>query len=85
MSDSVVIGCVRNFVEALVDDPGEVKLRQLSAGTKLIIEVKVADADIGKVVGRHGRTAGALKVLVEALSGKYRKNYQVEICDRPSG
>lgn len=83
MSDAVVVGCVRTFVEALVDTPAKVEIRTIVAGTRTIIEVKVADEDIGKVVGRKGRTAVSLKTLVEALGGKYRKSYQVEICDRP--
>ena len=64
---------IETMVKALVDKPEEV----------VVNEIKVADQDIGKVIGKQGRTANALRVIVKAASSKIGKNANVQINSKP--
>jgi uncharacterized protein len=75
-------GDVRALVEliakALVDKPDEVFVEQLDGD---VIELEVAESDVGKVIGRQGRTARAFRALVGAAGLRARKRYSLEIVD----
>ena len=69
---------VEYMVRALVDNPEDVKANEIEGETVLIYEVGVADADIGKVIGRNGRIANALRTIVQAVWGHWPKKATVE-------
>jgi len=73
---------VRTLVEvvakSLVDAPEEVFVEQFDDG---VIELEVAESDVGKVIGRQGRTARALRALLSAAGHRARKRFQLEIIE----
>jgi predicted RNA-binding protein YlqC (UPF0109 family) len=69
------------MVKALVDDPSEVSLTEISGGKVTIFELRVAKSDIGKVIGKRGRTAGAIRTIINAVSTKQGKRAELEIIE----
>ncbi len=76
---------IETVVKALVDKPEEVKVSEVAGETAVIFEVKVADSDIGKVIGKQGKTANALRTIVKAASSKIGKAATIQINSRPRG
>ncbi len=72
---------VERIVCALVDHPEEVKISEVQGHHAHIIEVDVAKEDRGKIVGRRGATADALRTLLKAASGKEGKRYILGIIE----
>ena len=72
---------VERIVCALVDHPEAVKISEVQGHHAHIIEVDVAKEDRGKIVGRRGATADALRTLLKAASGKEGKRYILEIIE----
>ena len=72
---------VERIVCALVDHPEDVKISEVQGHHAHIIEVDVAKDDRGKIVGRRGATADALRTLLKAASGKEGKRYILEIIE----
>ncbi|MBQ2770858.1 MAG: KH domain-containing protein [Clostridia bacterium] len=69
------------IAKSLVDHPDEVKVSSHEDGDTVIIELSVADGDMGKVIGRQGRIAKAIRTVVKAASVKEDKKYMVEIVE----
>ncbi len=61
------------IAQALVDEPELVSVSEVGGMNTSILELTVAKADIGKVIGKQGRTAGALRTLLSAVSAKAKK------------
>ena len=74
---------IETMVKALVDKPEEVVVNEIAGEQAVIYEIKVAEQDIGKVIGKQGRTANALRVIVKAASSKIGKNANVQINSKP--
>jgi predicted RNA-binding protein YlqC (UPF0109 family) len=74
---------VETIVKALVDVPEEVIITEIAGDQAVIYEIKVSDKDIGKVIGKQGRTANALRVIVKAAASKIGKNASVQINSKP--
>ena len=70
---------VEVIAKALVDNPDEVVVTEKEEGKTLVLEVKVADSDMGKVIGKQGRIAKALRTVVKAAATKADKKVVVEI------
>ncbi|MCA1721086.1 MAG: KH domain-containing protein [Actinobacteria bacterium] len=71
---------LRYVAEQLVDNPAEVDVTPIEGERSLILELRVHPDDLGKVIGKRGRTAKALRTLVKAAAEEDR-NVQVEIVD----
>jgi predicted RNA-binding protein YlqC (UPF0109 family) len=69
------------LARALVDQPDQVSLRASDAEGARLYELKVAPEDVGKVIGRDGRTVGALRTLVGAAAQKQGQKVRLEILD----
>jgi predicted RNA-binding protein YlqC (UPF0109 family) len=67
------------IVKSLVDNQGEVSITEVKGERAVIYEVKVADEDKAKIIGRQGRTANAIRRIVEAIGRKQGKVVRVEI------
>jgi hypothetical protein len=67
------------IAQNLVDDPGMVSVNEVSSGQTMVLELHVAKTDIGKVIGRQGRTANALRTILNAAAAKERKRTLLEI------
>ena len=64
---------------ALVDQPEEVFVSEISSDHSSIVELKVAKEDLGKIIGKHGQNAGAMRTIVNAVSAKTKKHTILEI------
>jgi predicted RNA-binding protein YlqC (UPF0109 family) len=69
------------IVRALVDQPDEVSLNEIGGDHTTVLEVRVAKTDLGKVIGKHGRTAQAIRTILNATAGKAHKRYILEIVE----
>jgi hypothetical protein len=65
----------------LVDKPDEVRVEEVDEGDMLVLRLHVAEEDLGKVIGRQGRIARALRTVVRAGSARERRRVQLEIVD----
>ena len=70
---------VEVIAKALVDNPDGVSVNERQDGRTTVIEVRVADGDMGKVIGKQGRIAKAIRSVVKAASSKEDKKVIVEI------
>ncbi len=72
---------VKYIAESLVDKPEEVKVSQNEDDKAIVIELSVAREDMGKVIGKQGRIAKAVRAVVKAASSRSKKKYVVEIIE----
>jgi predicted RNA-binding protein YlqC (UPF0109 family) len=72
---------VEMIVKALVDDKDAVDVREVERRDALLIEVRVAESDMGKIIGRQGRTVRALRSLLHAAGVKQNRRYILEIVE----
>lgn len=70
---------VEMIAKVLVDNPDEVKVNEVEGAQSVIIELTVADEDMGKVIGKQGRIAKAIRTVVKAAAIKENKRVVVEI------
>ena len=70
---------VEVIAKALVDNPDEVVVTETEKEDEIIVELKVASGDMGKVIGKQGRIAKAIRSVVKAASSKMEKKVIVEI------
>ncbi|HZJ83000.1 MAG TPA: KH domain-containing protein [Clostridia bacterium] len=70
---------VKFIAQSLVDDPDQVEVNEVEGEQTLIIELKVAPDDMGKVIGKQGRIAKAIRTVVKAAATKEKKRVVVEI------
>jgi len=69
------------IAKALVDNPNEVSVSEVSGGQTTILELRVAREDLGKVIGKQGRLAGAIRTILEAAGRKLGKRFYLEIIE----
>jgi predicted RNA-binding protein YlqC (UPF0109 family) len=72
---------IEGIAKSLVDDPDQVAVQAVDSGESTILELKVAAPDLGKVIGKQGRTARAMRTLLAAASMKLHKRYTLEILE----
>lgn len=72
---------VELMAKSLVDKPEEVAVAELDGERTAILELRVAADDIGKVVGKQGNTARAMRTILSAASAKFKKRCVLEILD----
>ena len=70
---------VRTIAASLVDKPEEVDVRTVEGEDGLVIELRVSEADMGKVIGKQGRIAKAIRTVVKAVAIRENKKVSVEI------
>lgn len=73
---------VELIAKALVDNPDKVKVSQLDGEQSSIIELKVAPEDVGKIIGKQGRNAQAIRVILGAAGMKIKKRLNLEIVEK---
>ena len=72
---------ITRIARALVDHPEEVSVNQVDSETTVIFELTVSKGDIGRVIGKHGRTVYAMRTIIGAVVGKTRKRFMLEIVE----
>ncbi|MDR0851792.1 MAG: KH domain-containing protein [Clostridiales Family XIII bacterium] len=70
---------VRIIAKSLVDDPDAVDVRTVESEEGITIELRVAESDMGKVIGKQGRIAKAIRTVVKAVATRENKRVSVEI------
>jgi uncharacterized protein len=69
------------MVKSLVDHPDQVEIREVEGEKSTILELRVMKEDIGKVIGKHGRIARAIRTIINASATKSGKRVVLEILD----
>ena len=72
---------IEQIAKALVDEPAQVAVQAVDEDDGTVLELKVAPNDLGKVIGKQGRTARAMRTLLGAASMKLQKRYSLEILE----
>jgi uncharacterized protein len=72
---------IEDIVRALVDQPDEVQIKEIIGDHAHVLELRVAKQDLGKVIGKGGAHASAIRTLMAAASGKEKKRYILEIIE----
>ena len=72
---------VKFIAQSLVDNPEQVQVTEIEGEQTSVIELKVAKEDLGKVIGKQGRTARAMRTILSAASTKIRKRAVLEIIE----
>ncbi|HMH05484.1 MAG TPA: KH domain-containing protein [Terriglobales bacterium] len=72
---------IEQVAKALVDDPAQVSVNPVEEGGETVLELTVAPNDLGRVIGKQGRTARAMRNLLGAASLKFNKRYTLEILE----
>jgi predicted RNA-binding protein YlqC (UPF0109 family) len=69
------------IAQSLVDNPDEVTVTERNTDSETVFEVRVAEGDMGKIIGRQGRIVKEIRILMRAVAQKQGKNVSVEIMD----
>ncbi|MBI2154816.1 MAG: KH domain-containing protein [Candidatus Rokubacteria bacterium] len=72
---------VEFIAKALVDEPDQVRVTAVEGERITVIELRVAPSDVGKVIGKQGRTARSIRILLNAVATKLRKRAVLEILE----
>ena len=72
---------VEHIARELVDNPDEVSVEEVEGNQTSVLELKVAKEDLGKVIGKRGRIAQAIRTIVSSVSAKEKKRTVLEIMD----
>lgn len=72
---------VAQIAQAIVDAPDQVQVAAVEDGDVMVLELRVAPTDIGKIIGRQGRTIKSMRTLVGAASLKLQQRYELEIIE----
>lgn len=72
---------IHYIATALVDHPDQIQIKETEQDDSIIIELTVAKEDLGKVIGKQGRTAQAMRSLLSAAAGKVNKRSRLEIME----
>ncbi len=74
-----MVELVETIAKSLVDNPDSVEVKEVAGDQTVILELKVKSEDMGKVIGKQGRIAKALRTVVKAAASKEKKKVVVEI------
>jgi len=72
---------VEDIAKALVDIPEEVSVNEVAGEQVTVLELRVAPSDLGKVIGKQGRTARSIRTILGAASMKLNRRYTLEILE----
>lgn len=81
MSNVTLRELVEFMSKALVDSPDDVEVSEVSGAQTIVLELRVAKDDIGKVIGKQGRTVKAMRAILNAASSKLKKRADLEILE----
>ena len=72
---------IEYLVKALVDEPEQVEVNEVAGEQTTVVELKVAKSDLGKVIGKQGRTARSIRTLLTAAGTKINRRFTLEILE----
>jgi uncharacterized protein len=73
---------VTEIARALVDDPANVSVEAIAEGDSTVIRLRVAQSDVGKVIGKQGRTARSMRTILSAASMKLKHRFSLDIVEQ---
>lgn len=77
--DKTISRLLEEITKALVDRPEDVRVESLDGSDALTLRLYVADSDVGKLIGKQGRTARSLRTILSAASMKYKRRSELDI------
>ena len=72
---------IEYIAKSLVDDPSSVSVNETEGEKGKVLQLKVAESDIGKVIGKYGRIAKAMRIVLSASAARDGKSYSLDILD----
>ena len=81
MNSKTMKELVEVIAKALVDNPGDVNVAEIGGGTTRMLELRVANSDLGKIIGKQGRNIGAIRQILNAASAKKSQRVVLEIIE----
>jgi predicted RNA-binding protein YlqC (UPF0109 family) len=72
---------ITQIAQALVDNPEQVSVNGIESDNTIVLELTVSKSDMGKVIGKEGRTIDAMRSILNALAGKTRKRLMLELME----
>jgi len=72
---------LQTIIENLVDNSEAVEIKQIDENNSIVFEIKVAESDMGKVIGKQGRTAKSIRTVMKAVAAREHKKVTVEFID----
>jgi hypothetical protein len=81
MNEGSLKDVVETIAKILVDSPDEVAVNEIDREATIVLELRVAPQDLGKVIGKQGRTARAMRTLLRAAGMKVKKRFVLEIVE----
>jgi hypothetical protein len=76
-----LVALMEHLAKAIVEVPEEVSVEPFEENGQTVLELVVAESDLGRVIGRNGRTARSLRTILHSASLRTRKRYQLEIVE----
>jgi predicted RNA-binding protein YlqC (UPF0109 family) len=76
-----MVALMEIVAKAIVEAPDEVIVEPFEENGQTVLELEVAESDVGRIIGRHGRTARSLRTILHSASLRTRKRYQLEIIE----
>ncbi len=74
-----MVELLTQIIKQIVDKPDDVTVNEVQGERSIVLEIKVADEDVGKVIGREGRIINALRQIIKAAAGKRNKRINIEL------
>ena len=78
-SESSMRGLVEYIAKSLVDDPSQVYVSEIEGENSVILELRVGPEDMGRIIGKGGRTVNAMRTLIRVLAAKQGKRVNLEV------
>ncbi len=78
-TDASMQGLVEFIAKSLVDDPSLVKVSEIEGESSVILELRVGPEDMGRIIGKGGRTVNAMRTLIRVLAAKQGKRVTLEV------
>jgi predicted RNA-binding protein YlqC (UPF0109 family) len=79
--DMIVKQFLENIIKPILDKPDELKISEVHGETVCIFELSVGEGDFGKIIGKHGKNANSIRVLLSAVAAKFGKRAILEIIE----
>jgi predicted RNA-binding protein YlqC (UPF0109 family) len=72
---------IEAIAKALVDNPDQVQVRAIEGERTTVFELRVHSSDLGKVIGRHGRTVESIRIILSGVGVRLKKHFTLKILD----
>lgn len=69
---------LQSIIENLVENKEEIEIKEISGEKSIVLEVKVAESDMGKIIGKQGKIANSIRTIMKAVASKEKKRISVE-------